>query len=141
MVRLRAERYAMEKAHKLHPRAAGPFAVRKVVNPNAYDVEIPSDWGISSTFNIGDLVDYQGPLEVPPEPGLSPYSTESSLSTPAENDGDHSQRDITFNGPDPITEPGAYVVPELEVDASEERVGRPRRLAKPTTRPSEYLYF
>ena len=131
----------MEKAHKLHPRAAGPFTVRKVVNPNAYNVAIPSDWGISSTFNIGDLVAYQGPLEVPTELGLSPYSTESSLSTPAENDGDHSQKDITFNGPDPITEPGADVVPEFEVDAGDERVGRPRRLAKPTTRPSEYLYF
>ena len=58
-----------------------------------------------------------------------------------ETDGGHSQKDITFNGPDPITEPGAYVVPEVEVDAGDERVGRPRRLAKPTTRPSEYLYF
>ena len=141
MVRLRLERYAMEKAHKLHPRAAGPFSVRRIINPNAYDVEIPSDWGISSTFNIGDLVAYQGPLEVPPEPGLSPCSTESSLSTPAENDGDHSLRDIAANGPDPITEPGAYVAPESEVEAVEERVGRPRRPAKPTTRPSEYLYF
>ena len=84
---------------------------------------------------------YQGPLEVPPEPGLSPYLTESSLSTSAENDGDHSQRDITFNGPDLITEPGAYVVPELEVEAVEERVGRPRHPTKLTTRPSEYLYF
>ena len=131
----------MEKAQKLHPRAARPFAIRRVVNPNAYDVEIPSDWGISSTFNINDLVAYQGPLEVPPKPGLSPYSTESSLSTPAENDGDHSPRDIAFNGPDPITEPRAYVAPESEVEEVKERVGRPRRPAKSTTRPSEYLYF
>ena len=41
MVRLRPERYAMEKAHKLHPHAAGPFSVRRVINPNAYDVAIP----------------------------------------------------------------------------------------------------
>ena len=58
-----------------------------------------------------------------------------------ENDGDHSLRDIAANGPDPIIEPGAYVAPESEVEAVEERVGRPRRPAKPTTRPSEYLYF
>ena len=107
MVRLRPERYAMEKAHKLHPRTAGPFSVLRVVNPNAYDVAIPPEWGIASNFNIGDLVAYQGPLEVPPEPGLSPYSTESSLFAPAENDGDHSPRNIAINGPDPVTEPQA----------------------------------
>ena len=43
MVRLYPERYAMERAHKLHPRAAGPFPIRWVINPNAYDVGIPSD--------------------------------------------------------------------------------------------------
>ena len=141
MVRLRPERYAMEKAHKLHPRAAGPFSIRRIVNPNAYDVEIPPEWGISSTFNIGDLVAYRGPLEIPSEPGLSPYSTESSLSTPAENDGDHSPGDTAFNGPDPVTEPEASAEPVKEDEAVKDQVGRPRRLAKSTSRPTEYFYF
>ena len=127
----------MKKAHKLHPRAAGPFSVQRIVNPNAYDVEIPPEWGISSTFNFGDLVAYRGPLGIPPEPRLSPYSTESSLSTPAENDGDHSPGDIAFNGPDPVTEheaPG-------EDEAVKERKGRPRRPTKSTFKLSEYFYF
>ena len=80
---------------------------------------------------------YRGPLEIPPEPGLSPYSTESSLSTLAENDGDHSPGDITFNAPDPVTEPEA---PD-EDEAVKERKGRPWRPAKSTSKPSEYFYF
>ena len=88
MIRLRPEHYAMEKAHKLQPRAAGPFPIRRVINSNAYDVAISSKWGISSTFNICDLVAYQGPLEIPSEPGLPQHSTKSSVSVREENDGD-----------------------------------------------------
>ena len=87
MVRLRPERYAVEKAHKLHPRADGPFQVRRKINPNAYDIAIPPEWGIPTTFNICDIIPYQGPLEVPTEPGLSPDSMGSSLLEPEENDG------------------------------------------------------
>ena len=108
------------------PARRDPILVRRVVNPNAYDVAIPPEWGISSTFNIGDLVAYQGPLEIPTEPGLSPYSTESSLSAPAENYGDHTPRDITCNGPDPVTELEASAESKIEVDG---------------TRSSEYFYF
>ena len=35
MIRLCPEHYAMENSHKLHPRAAGPFQVRQVINSNA----------------------------------------------------------------------------------------------------------
>ena len=90
MVRLRPERYANENAHKLHPHAAGPFQVRGKINPNAYDIAIPTDWRIPSTFNICDLVPYQGRLEVPTAPGRPPDSTESSLLDPGENDGSRS---------------------------------------------------
>ena len=132
----------MEKAHKLHPRAAGPFSVRRVINPNAYDIAIPPEWGISSTFNIGDLVAYQGPLEVPPKPGLPHNSTESSLFAPEENNGDHSPpRNVATNGPEPVTEPEASAGSEQELEAVEAQKGRPRRPAKPTTRPSECVYF
>ena len=100
MVRLRPERYAAERAHKLHPRAAGPYRVRRVINSNAYNIAIPSDWGIPSTFNICDLVLYKGSLEVPSEPGLPPDSSASSLFAPEENDGPHSpSNSVTDNGP------------------------------------------
>ena len=89
MIWLRPERYAAEKAHKLHPRAAGPFRIRRKINPNAYDIAIPSDWGISTSFNICDLVPYPGPLVLPTVPCLPPNSTESSFFKPEENDGSH----------------------------------------------------
>ena len=89
MIRLQPERYATEKAHKLHPRAAGPFRIRQKINPNAYDIAIPSDWGIQTTFNICDLVPYPGPLAVPTEPGIPSNSSEPSLFEPEENDGPH----------------------------------------------------
>ena len=110
----------MEKAHKLHPRAAGPFSVRRVINPNAYDIDIPPEWGISSTFNIGDLVAYQGPREVPTEPGLPPNSTESSSFSPEENDGDHSTpRNKATNDPEPEKELEVPARSEPEMEAEE----------------------
>ena len=142
MVRLRPERYAMERAHKLHPRAAGPFPIRRVINPNAYDVAIPSDWGISSTFNIGDLLAYQGPLEVPSEPGLPPNSTESSLCAPGEDDGDSSpEKDTTANVPESVAEPDTCAETTTKTGTVQEGIGRPRRSAKPTTNENDYFYF
>ena len=58
MIRLRPERYANENVHKLHPRAAGPFLVRRKINSNAYDIGIPPEWRIPTTFNVCDLVPY-----------------------------------------------------------------------------------
>ena len=58
MVRLRPERNLPGVAAKLHARSAGPFPIVRVINENAYVVGIPSDWGMSSTFNVCDLVRY-----------------------------------------------------------------------------------
>ena len=62
MVRLRPERYSPGVALKLHSRSAGPFPITRVVGTNAYTVGIPSDWGISPTFNVSDLAPYHSPL-------------------------------------------------------------------------------
>ena len=37
------------------PRVRGPFKVLKQYGPNAFKVQLPEDYNISSTFNIGDL--------------------------------------------------------------------------------------
>ena len=142
MVRLRPERYATEKAHKLHPRAAGPFEILRVINPNAYVVAIPPEWGISSTFNICDLVDYHGPLDVPAEPGLPPNSTELSAFVSEENDGDHTPRgNVEDNDLEPPTDCETTIQTDRGIEAVEERRERPRHLTKPSTRPSEYHYY
>ena len=57
-VRLWPERNLPGVAAKLHARSAGPFPIVRVINENAYVVGIPSDWGMSSTFNVCDLVRY-----------------------------------------------------------------------------------
>ena len=74
MVRLRPERYSPGAATKLHARIAGPFRVLSRVGENAYVVDIPPSWGISSTFNVADLAAYLAlpPHDQPSDPG--PFS-------------------------------------------------------------------
>jgi hypothetical protein len=41
-------------------RAAGPFKILAEINDNAYKLELPSEFGVSPTFNISDLRPYLG---------------------------------------------------------------------------------
>ncbi|XP_031253760.1 uncharacterized protein LOC116111757 [Pistacia vera] len=51
--------FPSKRKSKLAPRAYGPFEVVERVNDNAYKVELPSEyWGVSATFNVGDLSPY-----------------------------------------------------------------------------------
>ena len=68
MVRLRPERFPPGTLKKLHARGAGPFKIIKRVGPNVYVLELPPELGISSTFNISDLVEYKEPAMIPCEP-------------------------------------------------------------------------
>ena len=158
MIQLQPERYAGEKVHKLHPRAAGPFRIRRKINPNAYDVAIPSDWGIPTSFNIYDLVPYPGPLAVPTEPGLPPNSSEPSFLEPEENDGSHVPAEgITTSDLKAATagtnaealEKGVTTYDPTSTTAGAEaaeqpsggRAECPRRSAKPTARSTDFVYF
>ena len=42
------------------PRAAGPYKIIEKINDNAYKLELPSEFGVSPTFNIADLKPYLG---------------------------------------------------------------------------------
>ena len=42
------------------PRADGPFKVLEKINYNAYNLELPADFGVSPTFNTADLKPYLG---------------------------------------------------------------------------------
>ena len=68
MIRVRPERFSSGTVKKLQARGAGPFRVLKRVGSNAYVVDLPNDYGISSTFNVSDLVAYRDPAVIPSEP-------------------------------------------------------------------------
>jgi hypothetical protein len=42
------------------PRATGPYKIIEKINDNAYKLELPPEFGVSSTFNIADLKTYLG---------------------------------------------------------------------------------
>ena len=57
---LRKDRFPDFRNSKLMPRADGPFKVLAKINDNAYNLELPADFGVSPTFNIADLKPYLG---------------------------------------------------------------------------------
>jgi len=68
MIRIRPERFPRGVVKKLTARSAGPFKILKKINSNTYIIDLPPDFGISSTFNISELVAYKGSLFNPDNP-------------------------------------------------------------------------
>jgi len=77
MIQIRPEWFPSGASRKLHARSAGPFKVLQRVGPNAYVLDLPHDFGISSTFNIEDLVAYHKPLPIPDDPFEIPLNSPS----------------------------------------------------------------
>ena len=77
MIRIRPERFPSGTNQKLHARSAGSFKVLQRVGPNAYVLDLPHDFGISSTFNIEDLIAYHKPLPIPDDPFEIPLNSPS----------------------------------------------------------------
>nr|AAQ72730.1 putative integrase [Petunia x hybrida] len=55
-VHFRKERFPNLRKGKLAPRGDGPFQVLSKINNNAYVVDLPSEYQVSNTFNVSDLV-------------------------------------------------------------------------------------
>jgi len=75
MIWIRPERFSSGANRKLHARSVEPFKVLQRVGSNAYVLDLPHDFGISSTFNIEDLVAYHKPLPIPNEPFEIPLNS------------------------------------------------------------------
>ena len=76
MVKLHPQRLP-KTFSKLNLKSYGPFRILTKINDNSYIVDIPSEWNISNSFNISDLVSYQKNSEVPNEMFASPQALES----------------------------------------------------------------
>ena len=57
-IHLRKERFPSKRKHKLMPRSEGPFKVLERYGDNAYKIDLPGEYGVAATFNIGDLSPY-----------------------------------------------------------------------------------
>ena len=40
-------------------RADSPFEILERITDNAYKVDLPGDYGVSTTFNVADLIPYE----------------------------------------------------------------------------------
>ena len=81
------------------PRVASPFPITAKLGNNAYKVELPNEYNISNTFNIGDLQLHQANQELrsilPQEEGVepcTPYSDHGSGPSDIQFDPTQSQR-------------------------------------------------
>jgi hypothetical protein len=57
---LRKEQFPDLRKSKLMPRADDRFRVLEKINENAYKLDLPTNFGVSPTFNIVDLKPYLG---------------------------------------------------------------------------------
>jgi hypothetical protein len=52
---LRKDCFPEKRRSKLLPRGDGPFQVVERINDNAYKLDLPSEYGVSASFNVADL--------------------------------------------------------------------------------------
>ncbi|KAL4283518.1 hypothetical protein GQ457_16G018670 [Hibiscus cannabinus] len=71
-VHLRKERFPSRRKTKLDPRGDGPFQVLERINDNAYRIDLPGEYNVTSSFNVADL---------------SPFDISDSRSNPFEEGG------------------------------------------------------
>ena len=55
---MRKERFPKQRKSKLQPRGDRPFQVLERINDNAYKIDIPGEYGVSSSFNVVDLIPF-----------------------------------------------------------------------------------
>jgi len=64
---LRKDRFPTKRKSKLSPRGDGPFQVLERINNNAYRLDLPEEYGVSTTFNISDLTPFAGGADIEEE--------------------------------------------------------------------------
>ncbi|KAI5681312.1 hypothetical protein M9H77_02539 [Catharanthus roseus] len=54
-VQFRKERFSQQRKSKFDDRRVGPFQIPEKINDNAYKVDLPGHYNVSTTFNVFDL--------------------------------------------------------------------------------------
>jgi len=62
MVRVLPERFSLGTLKKLYAQRIGPYRVLRRFGSNAYELDIPCDFGINPVFNVEDLTLYRTPV-------------------------------------------------------------------------------
>jgi len=57
-VHMRKERFLEQRKPKLQHRGDEPFQVLEKISDNAYKIDIPGEYGVSSSFNVADLTPF-----------------------------------------------------------------------------------
>jgi hypothetical protein len=108
---LRKDRFPTLRRSKLMPRAAGPFKILTKINDNAYILDLPAEFGVSTSFNVADLTPYAGEDEELPSRTTSVQEGEddedttynTSTPTPAASPPDQAPSSPQAPPPGPIT--------------------------------------
>jgi hypothetical protein len=93
-VHLSMERFPDQRKSKLQPRADGPFKLLRKINDNAYEIVLPSAYGVSSSFNVADL----SPFFVVEESRTTPFQEgEDDVDIPRVTQVDEDNKPININ--------------------------------------------
>jgi len=57
-VHMRKERFPKQRKYTLQPRGDESFQVLERLNDNAYKIDIPGEYGVSSSFNVADMTPF-----------------------------------------------------------------------------------
>jgi len=78
-VHFRKDRILEQRKSKMQPRANGPFKVLRKINDNAYEIDLPSTYCVSTSFNVANL----SPLIGLDESRMTPFQEgEDNMTTP-----------------------------------------------------------
>jgi len=55
---LRKDRFPNQRKSKLSSRGDGPFQILKKINNNVYQLDLPQEYGVHTTFTVIDLIPF-----------------------------------------------------------------------------------